>query len=48
MLRRNSRPRMRRLLLAGLVTAIGLMFVLFNPTLANATKDQGVCPSYRP
>jgi hypothetical protein len=44
MLRRNSQPRMR-LLLAGLVTAIGLMFVLFNPTLANATKDQVTKPN---
>lgn len=44
MLRRNSRPRMRRLL-ASLVTAIGLMLVLLNPTLANATKDQVTKPN---
>jgi hypothetical protein len=44
MLWRNSRPRMRRLL-AGLVTAIGLMLVLLNPTVANATKDQVTKPN---
>jgi hypothetical protein len=44
MLRRNSRPRMRRLL-ASLVTAIGLMLVLLTPTLANATTDQVTKPN---